>query len=689
MSELDDSIVDEFLVDSHEALDRLDHDLVGLEQDPASAPLLKSAFRTLHTIKGTCSFLGFRRLERLTHAGEHLLAKLRSGELAFSAPIASTLLAVGDRVRSLLAHIETQRCEPEGEDSALITRLEQVALGESDISTRVGRVSANDEQDGPLTQQHVRVDVRLLDGLMNHVGELVLARNHLMQLVAAEDWSAVPTAAQRMDAVTSRLQEATTRTRMQPISTLWTRVPRLVRDVASACGKRVVLEMEGTDTELDRTLVEALKDPLTHLVRNAIDHGIESPSARIAAGKPAEGRLRLRAFHEAGQVHLELSDDGAGLDVARIREKAMQRGLVTPEEASRHTEADWMRCIFLPGFSTAATVTAISGRGVGMDVVRSSIQRVGGTVEVHSEQGRGTTLRLRMPLTLAIIPALIVEAVGERYAIPQVNLVELVRVSAADLPGRIESVHGAPVYRLRGRLLPLLSLATELHGVSNPPATPRSLVVLRAEGRTFGLLTQGVHDTEEIVVKPLSERLCTRTLFAGATIRGDGNVALILDVSALAARAGLTAVDPRRATAEVATPHIASHASLLVTTLAGHTVALALPGVARIEEFDGAAFERLEDAPAVQYRGTVLSVEALCPPSAPHHPLCVQPGRTYPVIVHGEGAARIGFVVERIDDVVEQLGPTPKGRAVVRDTIVEFVDLDARTGSTSPHREAA
>lgn len=689
MSELDDSIVDEFLVDSHEALDRLDHDLVGLEQDPASAPLLKSAFRTLHTIKGTCSFFGFHRLERLTHAGEHLLAKLRSGELAFSATIASTLLAVGDRVRTLLTHIEAHRSEPKGEDAALIARLEQVALGEPDATTGMAEASVSGDQDGPLTHQSVRVDVRVLDGLMNHVGELVLARNQLMQLVAAEDWTAVPAAAQRMDAVTSRLQEATTRTRMQPISTLWTRIPRLVRDVASACGKRVVLQMEGSDTELDRTLVEALKDPLTHLVRNAIDHGIESPSERVAAGKPAEGRLHLRAFHEAGQVHLELSDDGGGLDVARIREKAVQRGLVSSDEASRFTEADWMRCIFLPGFSTATSVTAISGRGVGMDVVRSSIQRVGGTVDVHSERGRGTTLRLRMPLTLAIIPALIVEAGGERYAIPQVNLVELVRISAAELPSRIESVQGAPVYRLRGHLLPLVSLAQVLHGATSSPVLPRSLVVLRAEGRTFGLLTQGVHDTEEIVVKPLSERLRTRTLFAGATIRGDGHVALILDVSALASRAGLTAVDNRRETGSLETPEVRSHASLLVTTLAGHAVALALPGVARIEEFDGATFERLQDSPVVQYRGTVLALVALCPQSAAQTPLCVQPGRTYPVIVHGAGETRTGFVVDRIDDVIEQVGPRPKGRAVVRGSIVEFVDLDDCAAWGARAREAA
>ncbi len=689
MSELDDSIVDEFLVDSHEALDRLDHDLVALEQDPASAPALKSAFRTLHTIKGTCSFFGFRRLEHLTHAGEHLLAKLRSGDITFCAAIANTLLAVGDRVRLLLAHIEAHRVEPDGEDTILIERLEQAALVTRDtLATPEGGLSF-EAHEGSLAQQYVRVDVRVLDELMNHVGELVLARNHMAQRVTAEDWAAVPAATQRMDAVTSQLQEATTRTRMQPISTLWTRIPRLVRDVASACGKRVVLEMEGTDTGLDRTLVEALKDPLTHLVRNAIDHGIESPADRVAAGKPSEGRLRLRAFHEAGQIHLELSDDGAGLDLGRIREKAMQRGLVSAEEAARYSDGDWMRCIFTPGFSTAAQVTAISGRGVGMDVVRSSIQRVGGSIDVESVAGRGTTLRLRMPLTLAIIPALIVEAGGEQYAIPQVNLVELVRVSAADLPSRIELVQGAPVHRLRGRLLPLVSLSDELGNPSTAPSPPRSLVVLRAEGRTFGLLTAGVRDTEEIVVKPLSDRLGPSTLFAGATIRGDGRVALILDVSALAARVGLSSTvtaDTLLAPPTLAAP---AHSALLVTSLSGHALAIALPSISRIEEFTGAAFESWNEALMVQYRGTVLPVRVLRPAHAVIAPLRLERERTYPVIVHRTGAAMEGFLVEHIGDVVEHFGSQPNGPTLLNGAIVEALDLDSHTSSDSGAQGAA
>jgi len=677
VSELDDSIVDEFLVDSREGLDRLDHDLVGLEQDPASSALLKSAFRTLHTIKGTCSFFGFRRLEKLTHAGEHLLARLRSGELAFTPAMASTVLAVGDQVRTILSHIKAHRCEPEGEDLALIARVEQAASGEPDVTSGPA-TPAEDIPAESTTQATVRVDVRVLDGLMNHVGELVLARNQLLQLVAIADWAALPAASQRMDHVTSRLQEAIMRTRMQPISTLWTRVPRLVRDVASACGKQVALEMEGTDTELDRSLVEALKDPLTHLIRNAVDHGIEAPAARKAAGKKTEGQLRLRAFHEAGQVVLELSDDGAGLDVPRIREKALQRAVVSSEEAARYTDADWMRCIFLPGFSTAASVTAISGRGVGMDVVRTSIHRVGGTVDVHSERGRGTTLRLRLPLTLAIIPALIVDAAGDRYAIPQINLVELVRVSAADLPARIESVQGAPVYRLRGQLLPLLSLARELHGPASAGSTPRTLVVLQVDNRTFGLLTEGVHDTEEIVVKPLSERLRTRTLFAGATIRGDGRVALILDVSALAARAGLSTSPGEHSVAMPVAPAPGVHRALLVHTLAGHALAVALPGVTRIEEFGAAAFEQLADGPVVQYRDAVMPIVVLESGARMPAPWPLQAGRTYPVIIHDHKRERCGYLVDRIDDVIEQTGPAPQGRVVHHGTIIEFVDLLAR-----------
>lgn len=683
MSQMDDCIVDEFLVDSHEALDRLDHDLVELERDPTSRPLLQSAFRTLHNIKGTCSFLGFKRLERLAHAGEHLLAQLRTGQLAFTPGVASNLLAIGDAVRTLLTHIESHRNEPEGDDAELMARLDHVAIAATDDVARGTTANPSAEPEGPLRPQQVRVDIRLLDTLMDQVGELVLARNQLLQQAHAEQWGTILAATQRIDAVTSQLQEATTLTRMRPILTLWNRLPRQVRDVAAACGKQVTLEWDGETTQLDRTQLEALKDPLTHLIRNAVDHGIESPADRIAAGKPATGRVRLRAFHDAGQVHVEITDDGRGLDLARIRERALQRGIVTSEAAERFTVAEWMQCIFVPGFSTAPNVTAISGRGVGMDVVRSCVEQVGGSVTVWSDPGHGTSLHLRLPLTLAIIPALMVEDANERYAVPQAHVVELVRLRTTELASQIELLNGAPVHRLRGEMLPLLSLPRFLRGV---PSRPRCIVVLHSQGRRFGLLTEGVHDTEEIVVKPLSDRLQAGTPYVGATICGDGRVALILDVLALATHLGLQRGE-RAGSAAVctpATPISRVHRTLLVRTLAGHAVAVPLTDVRRIEEFLGATIERVDDAPAVPYRGGALELHALEAPNATPTRLTLESTRMYPVLVHERPGAARGHLVAEVIDVLEHTEGQPAGRLVVDGRLVDFIELEC-VGAATPN----
>src|SRR5271168_223563 len=313
-----------------------------------------------------------------------------------------------------------------------------------------------------VSEGSIRVDVALLDKLMNLVGELVLARNQVLQFSNAADDPAIVAPSHRLNQITSELQEGVMKTRMQPIGNIWSKFPRTVRDVATSCGKQVRIEMFGQETELDKTIIEAIKDPLTHLVRNSVDHGIERPEARVAAGKNAKGCLHLRAYHEGGQVNIEISDDGAGLNVERIRKKAVERALISPEQATRMTERETFNLIFLPGFSTAEKVTNVSGRGVGMDVVKTNVEKIGGAVDVQSTLGRGTTVRVKIPLTLAIIPALVVTCGGERYAIPQVSLLELVRIEADEVGKGIELVHGAPVYRLRGRLLPLVYLNREL-----------------------------------------------------------------------------------------------------------------------------------------------------------------------------------------------------------------------------------
>ena len=377
---------------------------------------------------------------------------------------------------------------------------------------------------------NIRVGVGLLDKLMDLVGELVLTRNQILQFNTEREDAALNATSQRLNLITSELQEGVMKTRMQPIGMVWNKLPRVVRDMAVSLGKQIRLEMDGADTELDRTIIEAIKDPLVHLVRNSCDHGIEPPEIRVQAGKPAQGRLSLRAYHEGGQVNIEIGDDGAGIDVARVKQKAIEKGLLRSEQVEKLSDREVLNLIFLPGFSTAQIVTNVSGRGVGMDVVKSNIEKIGGVVDVFSRPGEGTTVKLKIPLTLAIIPGLVITSGGERFVIPQVSLLELVRLEGDSSEKRIEHVHGTPVYRRRGSLLPVAYLNEVLGLKSAERAEAVSMVVLQAEDRQFGLVVDGINDTQEIVVKPLGKQLKGITVYAGATIMGDGRVALILDV---------------------------------------------------------------------------------------------------------------------------------------------------------------
>jgi two-component system chemotaxis sensor kinase CheA len=689
-------VVREFLIESRENLDQLDRDLVALEQNPRSREALGSVFRTIHTIKGTCGFLGFGRLEAVTHAGESLLSRLRDGTLALTPEIAAGLLELVDAVRAMLACIEATGTDGDADYAALLGRLAGLCAAEPppapppaappptpaapDDAARRNRASVDPT---------IRVDVRLLDRLMNLVGELVLARNQLLQIRGARTEPALAAAAQRLDAITTALQEGVTKARMQPIGGLWGKLPRVVRDLAVACGKQVRVAMEGRETELDKTVIEAIKDPFVHLVRNAIDHGIEAPAARLAAGKPAEGCLTLRAFHEGGQVHLEIADDGAGIDTNRIRTKAVAQGLVGAEQAARLGERELIELIFLPGFSTAERVTRISGRGVGMDVVRSNIEKIGGTLEVATELGRGTTFRIRIPLTLAIAPALIVACDGDRYAIPQASVREVVRLGGGG-PGGVELLGGEPVHRLRGALLPLVQLGREL-GVAAPApadlvgAAATDVVVLEAAGRRFGLVVDAVLDPEEIVVKPLGRLLRGVPVFAGATVMGDGRVALILDVLGLAERAHVLAEVGGRASDERPAPAPTrgdDHRDLLVFLLGAEArMAMPLALIARLEEIPRAAVEWVGGRPVVQYRGGILPLLSL----AEVFGLGTANADPLTVVVHADGERRVGLVVDRIVDVVRASvrpagGPTRPGTAgavVIGERVTELLDLPA------------
>ncbi|HZV25632.1 MAG TPA: chemotaxis protein CheA, partial [Acidothermaceae bacterium] len=468
---------------------------------------------------------------------------------------------------------------------------------------------------GSVSDSTLRVDVTLLDTLMRLVGELVLTRNQIVATAAARADTGMQRSSQRLNLLVSELQAGVMKTRMQPIDTVWNKLPRLVRDVSVACGREVRIVLEGRDTELDKTILEAIKDPLTHVVRNAIDHGIESPEVRVSAGKPAEGTLTLRAFHEGGQVNIEISDDGAGIDPARIAAKAIERGLATVEQLQAMPPREIVNLIFVPGFSTATKVTNVSGRGVGMDVVRTNVEKIGGTVDIASEPGLGTTLKIRIPLTLAIIPALTVECAGERYAVPQVSLDELLCLEGELARAGVEYLSGAPVFRLRGTLIPLVWLDHVL-GLTDAPHVDESvyILVLQADGRRFGLVVDRVLNTEEIVVKPLSRQLKGIGTYAGATILGDGRVALILDVRALARRAHVvresdSAMERERQLVDA--PVIEGPEPLLVVAVGDRRLGVPLSMVTRLEEISLDRVEHVGQREVVQYRGQLLPLGRL------------------------------------------------------------------------------
>ena len=799
-------LVKEFLVESYENLDRLDGLFIDLEKDPRNLENIGGIFRTIHTIKGTCGFFGFERLQSLTHAGESLLSKMRDAEISLTPEITDSLLALVDAVRTMLKQIEAsggegengylelilkltalletpnddfnaanstliddnqlpptglgspgtltslfesanpapttsysstakaiqvpgvpgvspvsksgkdQTASPAGasatqpsdrSDTAKTTSIEHSAGAQMGTTREIHSESHHKGSDSqrheePKSDAHgladttIRVDVVLLDRLMKLVGELVLARNRIMQFTTSVSDKAFVATSQRLNLLTSELQEGVMKTRMQPIGNIWSKFPRVVRDLSLSIGKQVRIEMEGKQTELDKTLIEAIKDPLTHIVRNSIDHGIEMPEIRASIGKPAEGLLSLRAYHEGGQVIIEISDDGGGINPQKVKAKAIEKGLITAQQANQLDERGMVALIFLPGFSTAEKVTNISGRGVGMDVVKTNIERIGGHVEVQNRVGLGTTIKIKIPLTLAIIPALLISSGGERFAIPQVSLIELVRLDSSN---SLEQVYGAPVYRLRGHLLPIVFLNQELGLTPAPADAVQNLIVLQADERRFGLVVDAIYDAEEIVVKPLDQMLKGLLVYAGATILGDGQVALILDVLGLGMRSHAVDKSTERMLENAAAAlHVERQALLLFTSPDDGRMAIPLSKVTRLEELASASVERVGGNDVVQLRGEIIPLVYVFQHlperrKEPRNPDCGVPPDIIQLVIHSANGHQVGLVVGRILDAVD--APIPLQRAagrrgvlgclVIEDWVTELLDVEGMVRETLPH----
>ena len=706
---LEDEILQEFLIESRENIDKLDLLFVQLEDNPTDKEILSSIFRIIHTLKGTSGFFDFKNLEGISHFAEDILSKMRDGLFVANTEIVSTILEAIDHIKIILNNLETKKTEGDEDHLDIILKLKNISDSYTRKTTQQ-KESQEEEKEEPVskpiaqpvleekeeekpketpkvtpkmkeeesasqqksyektlaetisnaphtvTETNIRVDTSLLDNLMNLAGELVLSRNRIVQIASRLDNADLNNASQSMSLITTELQEKIMKTRMQPIGNVFNKFPRVVRDLAKAAGKEIDLSLDGTETELDKTILEAIKDPLTHIVRNSVDHGIELPEVRLSKGKKETGSLNLRAYHQGGQVIIEISDDGAGIDPIKIRQKAIEKGLLSPEKANSLSDRDAIALIFKPGFSTAEKVTNISGRGVGMDVVKTNIEKLGGVVDVQSEVDKGTVLRIKIPLTLAIIPALVVHSCGEKFAIPQVNLVELVRVNSDEAESQIEKVGEAEFYRLRGEILPLVRLeeVLQLKRKNNDKTYGINIIVLSGVGRQFGLIVDGIVDTEEIVVKPLSKHMKNIHFFAGATILGDGRVALILDVVNLAASVKLKAEEAEEF-AHIDEMHVEEtrgelQSLLLFNVAENEQFAVPLALVSRLEKISIKDIEIAGGKEVIRYRGAsmpIIRLENFLGISSPPY------SEEAYIIVFELNNQNIGFYVSKIIDTVE------------------------------------
>ncbi|MBD2210116.1 chemotaxis protein CheW [Nostoc linckia FACHB-104] len=700
LTEIDDDI-EAFLVESYENLDQIERDIIELEKESGNGEELARIYRSLHTLKGNCGFLPFPKLEALAHAAESLLSSLRESTLAITPEIVSTLLQTIDSIRQMLSVIAATRKEGDRDYAELIEKiaaLQQTQPAATSPAPPTIELLDSDLEDLSLTssESHIRVNVGLLDQVMNLVGELVLARNQVMRLSTKLKDSNLIAACQRLNGITGELQEQVMKTRLQPINSIWQKFPRVVRDLAIASGKQVAVEMVGIDTELDKSIIEAIKDPLTHLIRNCVDHGIEFPAERTAKGKPAVGRLFLKAAYESGKVNLEIGDDGRGLNLERLKARSQQLGLVSATQAAAMSDSEAMNLIFLRGFSTAEQITNLSGRGVGMDIVKDNIEKINGSIEIDSQLGQGTTFKLKIPLTLAIISALIISSGGDFYAIPQGNLQELVRLEMEQGLKNIEIFYDVPVYRLRGELIPLIYLHQILQ-VSSTNSELLSIAIIQAENYRFGLVVDSIEDIQEIVVKPLGKQLKNVSLFAGATILGDGKVGLIVDVVGLAKQAGVSSTYQQLANATDLNIPDDRQTILLFTGPQSARMGIPLAIASRLAEIPPTAVESVANQPVMQYDNQILPLIDLHSifgiGDRNFDDLAMETETLAIIIVSPYPTVSVALVVDHILDIVEEpltiKGiPSREGilfSTVIQGKITEILDMEAIIRKTNPY----
>lgn len=668
-----DAALQEFISEGFEILQRVSEGLQNLEKVSKNSDLLSSIYRDMHTLKGTAQLFGYQDIAKLAHVLEASLDPIRKNNLMISPRLQQCCFASLDLFGKMLSTVQSTKSDQgfteeilhmisllidaathqfegelslENETLPVIERdinlkeLKKLMLGQASSTTVANTMKEKQDihslapMDSEIStvasspvvvntesmvsngiEATIRVQVSLLDNLMNMIGELVLVRNQVLQFKNKHEDPELLGLSKNLDVVTTQLQTEVMKTRMQPISNVISKFQRVVRDLAKDLHKQIDLTLEGVETELDKTLLEAIKDPMTHLVRNSCDHGIETPAQRKSAGKPENGHLLIRAFHEGGHVVIEISDDGKGLDRKKLIEKALEKNLITPDKANTMEDKEVYNIIFLPGFSTAQTVTGVSGRGVGMDVVKTNIEKIGGTIELSSTLGKGMSVAIKIPLTLAIVPALLIKTNNENYAIPQVKLVELVRVEVGDEQTIIEYLHGKPMLRLRGDLLVLIDLREITNKVfTRPSYEDTNIVILNAEGEVFGLIVDQISDTADIVVKPLSAFLKYLTLFSGATILGDGTVAIILDVMGIAMAANINTqrtkeIDPSLSLVDsMGKKSFDAQEFLLIDVGIGVTHAIPLCLVQRLEEFPAKLIEHSGKQKVVRYRDQLLPI---------------------------------------------------------------------------------